>query len=546
MRAQHSLPPAAGARYRFAAPSFGDSMRPAPMRAHALEDHLAAAIAATWTGAVPAIALHTLWSRNEAAGAYAIAAALSPLHRSPALAWCASLDPQPRSARAVKASTEALRGAQGDLDLTVALALVPLRDPAVLRLATHLASGVYSRRAIALRTDRDAKLDDDPTMPEDSVLFALQAARRADQGRDDEAKALMERALTRGYFALSWIAQAVLPAVRRLGAWGAIGQTQWEEVPLLAAAFLAGREGPGAVDALVSGLGERASLRPILLAAAALGHAQVPDESRPELAACDPALAQEHHDEGLVSREELWALRVAHALGNPYPEDPQIFALEQAALAICDACKEAYGFADRVRARLAGPSRDEARVAKRAASLAELVRDPKEKDRPRPTWRSLRPILRKCRALADEGGAAEVRDAVSALEKLWGPAEGWMEGELTSTTAEHVVELLSCAAGRSQEAARIERAQRDVYPSVRARLCAGLARDGHLDELRDVLERTIGERLEPSDVELLAPAAVALDPAAAERVEETLVAELCGLPETPFGVVRFLREAKAG
>ena len=110
-----------------------------------------------------------------------------------------------------------------------------------------------------------------------------------------------------------------------------------------------------------------------------------------------------------------------YALGGPGSQK----ATDDLVLAsIVEARSAARTFAEDIVPRWSGPPRDDAAVTRRAEKLAAFVADPKEKKLP--TWRSLRPLARLCRGLADNGGAAEVSEAVGALERLWGPAAGWL------------------------------------------------------------------------------------------------------------------------
>src|SRR5689334_8915810 len=109
------------------------------MKERTFQEHVASALTAEWARAIPVVALQVLWAQGRAKAVYALADALPPFDRASALAWYASLDPQPRSARAVRAATEALRGAVEPTDLVYVIAMVPLKDPEVLQIAKKVA-----------------------------------------------------------------------------------------------------------------------------------------------------------------------------------------------------------------------------------------------------------------------------------------------------------------------------------------------------------------------------------------------------------------------
>lgn len=507
------------------------------MSARSFEQHLAAAVAATWAEAIPTVAVQALWARGDAAPVYAVARALPPSLRPSTLAWYAGLDPQPRSARVVRAATEALRAATSDRARLQVLALVPLKDPAVLRLARHHADR-EARLAIDMRALAEPRdLPDTSYSSGDGILPALLAVALARRGRRDEAEAALSKAMENKLYSAA-AERALIPAVRHLDAWGAIPATDWQEGALLAAGFVAGQVGEGAVRQL-----RETSNHGGLLVAAALGAGRVAEEWREELSRVDEALTEEFYQEGLITWEEKWARSFARAVSGPRPQE-DVAALVAASIA--EALAPARSFAEGVLLAAAGPRRgDEEQIAERARRLLGLVASPKVAEE-KLTWRTLRPVVLIARKLATWGASAEVRRAIEALEQKWGPALQWGRDDdwVSSSTLQMVIELLACAEGRALESTRIERAEGEAsLPlSTRARVCEGLARDGHADELRGHMARLLAEPLEPGDVAMLAHAAVVLDPGAGGPMREATEQVLAALPATGEAAAAWLRE----
>jgi hypothetical protein len=281
------------------------------------------------------------------------------------------------------------------------------------------------------------------------------------------------------------------------------------------------------VDKLISSLEPGSLTRAVLLASAALGMGGALPEWIAELTAHNAEQAFELYQEGLITPEEQWALRFASALDGP---DAQKGTEEVVLASLVEARSAACIFAEDIASRCSGPPRDDAAVKRRAGTLAKFIAGIGEKDLP--TWRSLRMLVRHCRALADIGGAAEVSEAVGALERLWGPAVSWVREDSLGSDVASTVEILSCAAGRSLDAAHVDNKHPNMDTSVRARLCAGLARDGHPEEVRPILTHLVTEPLDPADVALLVPAALAVDPPASERIRGILESEIDAMPET--------------
>lgn len=477
------------------------------------EDHVTAAVTATWAAAVPTLVSLVLWRRGDVAPVYALARALSPAERPGMLAWLAAIDPEPGSPRVALATRDALREARGEALLPV-LALVPLTDPANLTLARRVADQ-NGRAALSLRAGGEPLAE--PSRP---LLAALSAIRLDELGRRAEAEAALEAAV-REVIADEATERAMIPAIRRLDAWARYPQLGHGPSAPLWAAFVAGQVGIDAADRLSEQLKD-----PWCRGAAALGAGGTPEAWRPHLRAHNEALLDEWFAEGLISVEDAWTIRFGDAIAA---DDAALCdALVRRALSAAHA--SARGRADGIAARASGPARDEqatltwsARLDKTLAAIADAKID----------YRTLRQVLRPARKLAEAGGAAEVRSALDTLEQRWGPARrwpddrGWRSPGLAGLTAE----LLACAAGRAAEAlAQGDPAELDA--PARVQICSGLARDGELEALEAPLERLLGEGLGPAEVVALTPAIVARDPAAAEAIAAALAGALAALPAT--------------
>jgi hypothetical protein len=484
------------------------------MRERSFDEHVSAAVTAVWADAIPTIALQALWGRGDVAPVYAIAGLRSPEKRPLALAWLAALDPEPGSTRVEKAVLAALREPRGLTDRASLCALVPLAGhPSVTREIRRLGHR-GARTVLELRTADEPRWPIESRTVEPALAGALRAVWLAERGRSDEAAEALTAALAESPMD-STVDLALILALRRLDAWERAADRTWNMSSGTWPAFVAGQVDVAAAERLFGG---RRSGQ--WCAAAALGAGRPAEEWR-EVLPCSEARSEELYLEGLITGEEQWALRFGDALvrSDSYEEiDALVFAA-------CVAAHEgASGFAERLSGR-AGPPRDEQWLAGRREKLQTLIAGIAED---KPSWRPLRHVLRLARRMADGGGAAEVLAAIEMLEQRWGPAERW--GEDGYGIIDMAAELLACAQGRALAASQLY--ARAEYPTidVRARICAGLARDGHVDELREPLAQLLAGSLEPDEVALLVPAALGVDGSMRGPMERALAETLASLP----------------
>ena len=473
------------------------------------EDHVTAALTATWSAAVPTIAALVLWSHGDVAPVYALARARSPAERPGLLAWLAAIDPEPDSARVALATRDALREARGEALLPV-LALAPLTDPANLALARR-AADPRGRAALSLRKGGEPLAE-----PSGPILAALCAVRLAELGRRGDAEEALDAAL-RELFSDDAAARALIPAIRSLDAWGRCAHLGHGPATLWAA-FIAGQVSVHAAERL-----SESSKDPWCRGAAALSAGDPPEAWREHLAARDEALLDEWFAEGLISVEDRWTLRFSAAIGVDDAALRDALVLR----ALAAAHEPARACADAIAARASGSPRDENAVLDRAGRMDKILAALADAQVDHQT---LRKALRPARMLAEVGGAAEVRRALEVLERRWGPAQRWPEqrGWRSSGLAAASAELLACAAGRATEALALY--DGELAASVRVQICCGLARDGELDALEAPLTRLLGEGLEPAEVVALTPAIVAREPAAAAAIAAAAARALAALP----------------
>lgn len=488
----------------------------ARMTARTFEEHLAEALVAAWSDAVPTLALIALWARGDVAPVHAIAGGLSVDRRAGLLAWLAGQDPEPGAPHVERAAKEALRLAAGSSALLPVLALVPLdKRPAVAALARRQAGGSV---VLSLRAGGE------PWPPAElerlfaGVLHALNAVALAERGRQEEADAALAAAC-------EWPAGdethdlAMVPSFMRLRAWERLRHRSRPAV--LWAAFVGGRADPAGVQRLLTDCDDGG-----LYAAATLGAGSPEEPWREHLVGMTEERLEELWAEGLIDEDDRWCSRFAGALGEPRAYEA-VTGLVHAALAV------AHASARRLAEKLAGaapPDEDrEAERGRRARQLKGVAIDE------RGSYRTLRRCLQSARRLSELGAADAVREAVEAIEGRWGPARQWGRetGWIRDPVVELTAELLACAEGRAREA--LELCPDDASSSTRARICAGLAREGHVDALRAPFAALLPEVLRPADVVALASAARVLEPDAEDRRRAAIARALEELPATPEG-----------
>lgn len=485
----------------------------ARMTARPFEDHLAEALVAAWSDAVPTLALIALWARGDVAPVYAIAGGLPVDRRASLLAWLAGQDPEPGAPRVGRAVKEALRLTAGSSALLPVLASMPLdRRPAVAALARRQTGGSV---VLSLRAGGEPWPQAELERLYSGVLHALNAAALTERGRHEEADAALAAAC-------EWPSGdeaqdlAMVPTFVRLRAWERVrGRSR---AALLWAAFVGGRSDPGGVQGLLAESRDGG-----LYAAATLGAGSPEDPWREHLVGMTEEKLDELWLEGLITEDDRWCIRFAGALGEPRPYEA-VTGLVHAALAA------AHGSARRLAEQLAGaePS-DEDRQAereRRARQLAAVVIDEPG------SYRTLRRCLRPARRLSELGAADVVRGVVEAIEGRWGPAGRWgrENGWIRDPVVELTAELLACAEGRVREA--LELCSDDASSSTRARICAGLAREGQVEALRAPFAALLHETLRPADVVLLASAARVLEPDAEDGRRAAIAGALAELPAT--------------
>mgnify|MGYP002777794849 CR=1 FL=1 len=502
-------------------------------RGSSYESHLAAAVEGAWSDAVPTIVLQALWARGDVAPVYAMAGALPPSRRPLMLAWLAGQDPQPGAAHVDQAARDALRQAQDGWTRMAVIALVPLAEHPELAALARRMSDWTGRVALDLRAGGDPPGRLDLHGRERALADALRAVALAELGRPDEAAAALAEALREPpYDPAAELAR--LPALARLDAWEHVPSSSLNTPSLLWAAFLAGRAGLAAAERLID-LRKNSTLR----VPAALGAGDLPDEWRESFARNTEAHLEDVYCEGLIDADERWVLRVGAALAGP---DAHAAVEARVLAAIVEAHAAARGFADPLTARGGVPDDADAR-ARNSQRLRKLLDAPH--DETLPSYRTLRRFVQPARRLADADGARDVRDVVDALERRFGPADRWGRGDyhVDDMTVCAAAELLACAEGRALAALRLVADDPGAPPAeTRARICAGLARDGHLDALREPFERLLAGPLDPGDVALLWPAARALDPSAEDRRTQALEQAVAALPATAEAARAWLGE----
>lgn len=499
------------------------------MPARRFEDLAAQAVVAVWAASIPQVALYALWARSERAAVYAIARALSPRHRALALAWYASQDPQPKSPRAVRAATLALRSA--DRVRLPVVAMVPLKDPAVVRLASQ-GHDTKVRRALELRTKPESEIDEGELTH--GLLVALHASALSRRGHAEEARSELAKALE--LTSSDAPAQlALLHVIRDLSAWSAIPSDLWSSESLAAAAFVAGQSGESAVMSFHEVAKSSFHFVPATFGA---GTSQVP--WRDQLQWNNPHSLDELYQEGLISTEELWTIRFGAALVGPAPDDDVAALLAEA---ISQAHSAAQSYSENLLrcAQGTGSDDNEHRRDLKERLLARVATSLEQEKKPH--WRGIRPVMRLARKAASCGGAPEVRTALDTLEKSWGPASTWGRESygFSETIVEHTAELCAWAEGRSLDAYRMHTEHNLSDEALCASIAFGLARDGEIEPLRELFGRLVSGPMEPKDVLLVASAAVALEPNAETAVREATRETLASLPESQEAVSAWLK-----
>lgn len=367
-----------------------------------------AAVPEVWACAVPQAALYAVWARGEFERVYEVARLRE--FRAPMLAWYAGMDPEPRAPRVTRAAVQALAAAASAEQLLSVVALMPCVEPEVVRRARRVVKE-GSRIVLALRLDAapvaegaERPLDDPHAGGEvAAVLRALKALRGmfqakrprgladafasllgelerfdssqapalqasaavwlADRGRREEAEVALRRALDVPIL-LSTIQPAMLPAIRRLGAWDRVEVDRHLAAPyLLDAAFMAGRDGEDAVRRLLSGIAD-AALRAAAAGCAALGAGEA-------LAAVQAALGGEWREDARgcepVDSELAWAIRFGRAVVGHSPRE-DVDGLVGAAFA--EAVEAARSFVARIEGALGDGAPD---LAQAQALLREVA-----------------------------------------------------------------------------------------------------------------------------------------------------------------------------
>lgn len=367
------------------------------------------AVAEVWACAIPQAALHAVWARGEYVRVYEVARLRE--FRAPMLAWYAGLDPEPRAPRVTQAASQALAAAASAEQLLSVVALIPFVAPEVVRRARRVAKE-GSRIVLALRLDAALAEDgaapplDDPHAGGEvaAVLYAFRALKGmlsarpcaledafasllgdleqfnfsqapalqasaalwlADSGLRAEAEFALRRALDVPILH-GMIQPAMLPAIRRVGAWDQVEVDRHLVAPhLLDAAFMAGRDGEDAVRRLLPMIADE-GLRAAAAGCAALGAGSA-------LAVVQAALAGEWQEEARggepVDSELAWAIRFGRAVdGNPPREG--VDGLVRAAFA--EAVEAARTFVARIEGEL-GDGAGAPDLARARALLRELA-----------------------------------------------------------------------------------------------------------------------------------------------------------------------------
>ncbi|WAS91465.1 hypothetical protein [Nannocystis punicea] len=482
------------------------------MYEQSIEQQVGAAVSAVWAQAIPPVALQALWARGDVAPVYAIAGLHSPETRPFQLAWFSALDPEPHSSRVKKASLAALQQARDDEARLPALALVPLAEHStVLNTARRLADR-DGDEVLSLRTCEFRGTLASGTMP--ALEGALRATWLAEHGRVDEAEAALVAALGElGGEAAS--EAALILAMRRLGGWGRASDRPWAGLAVWAA-FVAGQVDLAAAEQFLE---SRGTMNRYVAATLAAGRAA---DAWHESFGWTEERMEELYLEGWIDEEGRWAARVGNTLIRPHSYQ-DVNALLAAMLV------EAHGAASRFAESLlsdAGSQRDHAVFARRVQAMRA---DVEEASGESPPWlRAYRRLLGSARALVAVGGAAEVRESLEALERHWGPADEWGRYEPAFVEAASV-ELLACAEGRALAALRRLTEQMPAI-AARVQVCAGLARDGNLEELRGPLVQALEGPLEPDEVLRLVPPVLAVEPTARAAIEQGIAQTLGSLP----------------
>lgn len=491
-----------------------------------LADRIRGGLRQCWLDRLPEVALDLLWAEGEHEQVYALARMRDPRKRAETLAWYAALDPAPGRARTV--AKEALSRSPLNMET---LATVPLGDPELARLARRAAKGHVEQLVLAIRLagyeptepDRASLWGEDRTL-----IYALAAARAAEQGRRAEAEAALEFAFADH----QGTPAALLWAYRAFAACGAWAGSIRLDFGHARATYAAIDEARRAGDEALRRLTEHGAGHIEYILAVAL-------DQDLELEPGGPDAEARLHDcyaEGIITDWEL-RLGLARMRWQPRP------AIRAAMLELLiDARARVQSLADDIASACGARMPDTTHVAGLRATLAaELA---KARSAPAPTWSMLTRLGKTCRALAAAGEATTVGAALDSLESAWGPASGWAQKVGGSRTAEWTIAIVASAAGRSQEAAQLVEALGAQTPDLtRACMLVGLARDGDRDAARIGLARLSADSLAPEALPVVAALAVAQDPASAEPLRHAATQEAAGLPDTGAELAAWLTRA---
>jgi hypothetical protein len=423
--------------------------------------------------ALPELALAGWWAKGQRSHVYALEGwMLDAATRRARLAFRAAADPEPRSADATRAALDSLRGKDS---LMAALAIVPLDDPSVLREVCSIALREPTRQASRILSCREGDL---PAIPEIPIFTgrAMVSGWRAvvlhQSGAVEVARALLSEAWAEVKYDEPELLALAAGPTRALGAWDLVPSLSVDHEPIVAwLARLAGAEWP------------TADVSNEVHAIRALNGIAVPVEVWREWESGSEAREVQLLEEGLSTERELWVGRFGQAVGAG-----QVEACCERALAW--AYREAELWAEGVRERLLGrwDATAQANVIRHAEKALDGVRN----------GAGLSRFSRLMMRLQLAGAHAEA----TAFRK----AIGSDHGEPTDQSF-----IDAAADGHSLEAlARWRDAGMRPPPHVGE----ALARDGHFDEARDVLEEVLSTEGVRSldDVELIGRTIVRMYP----------------------------------
>lgn len=460
------------------------------------------AIVGRWADRVPSCALLALCARGELERVYFVAERHSTaLARAGMLAWFAGFDPI--EARADQACRRAL--AMKPRRLAPLLALLPRIDPR----AEKAVSGATMRDlpaslVLTLRAGRpvpdnlEAQLDKYFDEREIVAIASWGALRLEEEGHAERAASLTETARQAaeraGYLDLPLTGFHVmrLPAER-------LPELRRGNFDRVSIAFAAARAGLPVEFEEIGGASALAIANPRDARVRAYFE-KLPLEE-----------IETRWEEGLYDDEQLFAGLIGHAVLATADDGG---AVESTILRALKSAHIEAGRSIGALARALAGAPDEKRLERAKAKLAPAL----EEFLARGGDPALVSRVEIClRRVADFGGRTFVRGVLERIEHALGSLEVF---------GRRLPDVLVLAAGRSQEAAARELS----YAPPDARLIGALAEDGHLAEACRRLGPLLAEEITLLELENVAPAVAALDPALAEEAPGMLAETLRSLP----------------